>query len=167
MPTKIKLYDRKRPYLNVLDFLLKEKVFLIFIITAFILSAVAVNYGRMAMWLGFLFAAYAAVANDSIQALGTFIESNKHRKWWILWLYTGSIFLAVVVFSWLYFDGDVTYQRLLDPDGTTQYPHPENFSFFQIIAPLVLLILTRMRMPVLPHSSCSVCLVPTPRALPQ
>ncbi len=55
---------------------------------------------------------------------------------------------AVVTFSWVYFDGDVTFQRLLNSDGTTKYPHPENFSFFQIIAPLVLLILTRMRMPV-------------------
>jgi hypothetical protein len=28
------------------------------------------------MWLGFMFAGYAAVANDSIQTLGTFIVSN-------------------------------------------------------------------------------------------
>ncbi|UJH92440.1 hypothetical protein LZ575_08030 [Antarcticibacterium sp. 1MA-6-2] len=98
------------------------------------------------MWIGFFFAAYATVANDSIQSLGTFIESNKNMSWWILWLYVGSIFLLVVTFSWLYFDGDVTYQRLLKPDGSTNYPHPENFSFFQIIAPLILLILTRLRM---------------------
>ncbi len=65
-----------------------------------------------------------------------------------MWIFIGTIFLAVVTFSWIYFDGDVTYQRLLNADGTTKYPHPENFSFFQIIAPLVLLILTRLRMPV-------------------
>ena len=103
---------------------------------------------QAAMWLGFFFAAYATVANDSIQSLGTFIESNKAKQWWVLWLYVGTIFLAVVTFSWLVFDGDVTYQRLLKPDGSTSYPHPEKFSFFQIIAPLILLILTRLRMPV-------------------
>lgn len=80
-------------------------------------------------WL--LFAAYAAVANDSIQSLGTFIESNSKRKWWVLWLFVGSIFLVTVSFSWVYFDGDVTYQRLLDDNGVTKYPHPENFSFFK------------------------------------
>lgn len=100
------------------------------------------------MWLGFMFAAYAAVANDSIQSLGTFIESNGDKKWWVLWLYVGSIFLLTVTFSWLYFDGDVTYQRLLNADGVSKYPHPQAFSFFQVIAPLVLLILTRLRMPV-------------------
>ena len=95
-----------------------------------------------------LTAAYAAVANDSIQSLGTFIESNRDKRWWVLWLFIGSIFLITVTFSWVHFDGDVTYQRLLKADGTTKYPHPENFSYFQIIAPLVLLILTRLRMPV-------------------
>jgi hypothetical protein len=100
------------------------------------------------MWLGFFFAAYATIANDSIQSLGTFIESNKSKRWWVLWLYVGAIFLGVVSFSWFYFDGDVTFQRLLKADGTSPYPHPESFSFFQIIAPLVLLILTRLKMPV-------------------
>ena len=60
----------------------------------------------------------------------------------------GTIFLGVVSFSWYFFDGDVTFQKLLKPDGTSPYPHPESFIFFQIIAPLVLLILTRLKMPV-------------------
>jgi hypothetical protein len=145
---KQQLPNRNRPYLNVLDYLVQEKVFLLIVILGIILSIVSVNFGQSAMWVGFFFAAYAAVSNDSIQSLGTFIESNKQRKWWILWLFTGGIFLAVVTFSWFYFNGDVTYQRLLDDDGVTKYPHPENFSFFQIIAPLVLIILTRLKMPV-------------------
>lgn len=145
---KQQLPNRNRPYLNVLDYLVQEKVFLLIVILGIILSIVSVNFGQSAMWVGFFFAAYAAVSNDSIQSLGTFIESNKQRKWWILWLFTGGIFLAVVTFSWVYFNGDVTYQRLLDDNGVTKYPHPENFSFFQIIAPLVLIILTRLKMPV-------------------
>jgi hypothetical protein len=145
---KWKRTERDRPYLNVLDYLVKERVFIAIIVLGIILAQVLVGYGQAAMWLGFLFAAYSAVANDSIQSLGTFIESNKNKRWWVLWLFTGGIFLATVTFSWVVFDGDVTYQRLTKPDGSTPFPHPQQFSFFQIIAPLVLLILTRMRMPV-------------------
>lgn len=145
---KWKRTDLGRPYLNILDYLVRERIFLAIIVLGTIGAYVLTGYGQSAMWLGFLFAAYSAVANDSIQSLGTFIESNRHKKWWILWLFTGLIFLATVTFSWVYFDGDVTYQRLTKPDGSSPYPHPTQFSFFQIIAPLVLLILTRLRMPV-------------------
>jgi hypothetical protein len=138
---------RPRP-LDILDYLTSEKKFLAIITAGFIVSAVFINNSQVSMWLGFLFAAYAAVSNDSIQSLGTFIESNQKKKWWVLWLFVGAIFLATVTFSWFYFDGDVTYQRLLDSNGNTKFPHPEKFNYFQVIAPLVLLILTRLRMPV-------------------
>ena len=148
MAKKFKRSDRSRPYLNILEFMVQEKTFLTIIIGGIILAGIFTGNTRAAMWLGFVFAAYATVANDSIQSLGTFIESNKNKQWWVLWLYIGGIFLVTVLFSYLYFDGDVTYQRLLKADGSTNYPHPVNFSFFQIIAPLILLILTRLRMPV-------------------
>lgn len=144
---KFRRTTRSRPYLNVLDFMVQEKTFLAIVIIGLGLAAVLSGQGQAGMWLGFFFAAYATVANDSIQSLGTFIESNRNKKWWILWLFIGGIFIFTVTYSWFHFDGDVTYQRL-GSDGATKYPHPENFSFFQIIAPLVLLILTRMRMPV-------------------
>lgn len=145
---KLTRANRDKPYLNLLETVVQERYFLTLILAGIILAQILTGYGQAAMWLGFLFAAYAAVANDSIQSLGTFIESNRNKEWWILWLFTGIIFVGTVTFSWLYFDGDVTYRRLFNPDGTTDYPHPENFSFFQVIAPLVLLILTRLRMPV-------------------
>ena len=141
--------NKTRPNLKLFDFFIEEKNFLIIIITSFILAGASTAYGwSIAMWIGFFFAAYAAVANDSIQTIGTFIESNADKKWWVMWLFIGTLFLMTVTFSYIVYDGDVTYQRLLKPDGTTPYPHPKEFSFFQIIAPLVLLILTRLRMPV-------------------
>jgi len=136
------------PYLNLLEWATKERTFLILIGLAFIVAAFATFNGKTAMWFGFLFAAYAAVANDSIQSLGTFIESNKDKRWYVLWLFTGLIMLGTLTFSFIYFNGDVTYQRLLDDEGNTNYPFDEQFSYFQIIAPVVLLILTRLRMPV-------------------
>jgi hypothetical protein len=136
------------PYLNILEWATRERTFLIIIGLSFIIAAFATFNWHFAMWLGFTFAAYAAVANDSIQSLGTFIESNKSRPWYILWLFTGLILVITISFSYFYFNGDVTYQRLLDDQGNTAYPHPNEFSYFQIIAPIVLLILTRLRMPV-------------------
>jgi hypothetical protein len=151
---KPKITEKRRknvgdvPYLDLLEFATKERTFLLIIGFAFIVAAFAAGYGILAMWFGFAFAAYAAVANDSIQSLGTFIESNRNRKWYVLWLFTGGILLATLSFSYFYFDGDVTYQRLLDDQGNTKYPHLDKFSYFQIIAPVILLILTRLRMPV-------------------
>ena len=63
-------------------------------------------------WVGFLFAAYAAVANDSIQTIGTFIASNKQKPWWVLWFFIGGIFLATMGYSWSVHGGDVTYEQL-------------------------------------------------------
>ncbi|OIQ20129.1 MAG: hypothetical protein BM557_05510 [Flavobacterium sp. MedPE-SWcel] len=127
----------------------QEKYFLILILAVFILSALFYGQPQIAMWIGFFTAAYATVSNDSIQSLGTFIESNKDKKWYWLWLFTGTIFLVTVTISWVMYDGDVTYKRLLDPEtGLSNYPHPDNFSFLILMAPLVLLILTRLKMPV-------------------
>ena len=141
-------------YLNVLERATRERTFLIFIGLAFLGAAFAVLDFQVSMWFGFAFAAYAAVANDSIQSLGTYIESNKHKKWWILWMFTGSILLVTISFSYFFFDGDVTYQRLLDDHGNTKFPQPEKFSYFQLIAPVVLLVITRLKMPSLQHSYC-------------
>ena len=82
--TKFKRTKRNRPYLNVLDFMVQEKTFLAIVMVGIALAAVLSGMGQAGMWLGFFFAAYATVANDSIQSLGTFIESNKNKKWWIL-----------------------------------------------------------------------------------
>ena len=122
-----------------------EKNFLVFIIAAFMLSMFVTPYPQIAMWVGFLFAAYAAIANDSIQTIGTFIASNQDKKWWVLWIFIGGIFLCTVGYSWIKFSGDVSHGRLM-AKGFEE--HPTNFHFLQIAAPVFLLILTRLRMPV-------------------
>ena len=37
--------------------------------------------------LGFLFAGYSVIANDSLQTLGTWISSNKSVKWYYQWIF--------------------------------------------------------------------------------
>ena len=45
--------------------------------------------------IGFLLAAYSVIGNDSAQTLGTFIASNQDKKWWVLWIFIGGIFIAL------------------------------------------------------------------------
>ena len=81
-----------------------ERSFLLFIILAFMAAMFSTPYSQVAMWVGFIFAAYAAIANDSIQTLGTFIASNQDKKWWVLWIFIGGIFISTMSYSWLTVD---------------------------------------------------------------
>ena len=123
----------------------QERIFIGLIGLFFFIAGVTFPYAEIAMWVGFLFAGYSAIANDSIQTIGTFLASNQDKKWWALWIYIGGIFLVTVSISWFLFDGDVSYQRL-SSKGFNEAP--TNFTFLQVAAPIFLLILTRMRMPV-------------------
>lgn len=134
----------KKAY-SLFDFTKKERPFLIVICVLISIAGLVTPYTYAAMWFGFALAAYAAIANDSIQTIGTFIASNQTKKWYWLWLFMGVIWLATVFYSWYNFNGDVTYERLSVP-GLDKAP--ESFVFLQLAAPIVLLILTRMRMPV-------------------
>ncbi len=123
----------------------QERIFIGLIGLFFFAAGVTFPYAEIAMWVGFVFAGYSAIANDSIQTIGTFLASNQDKKWWVLWIYIGGIFLATVTVSWVLFDGDVSYQRLTSKGFSES---PTNFTFLQVAAPVFLLILTRMRMPV-------------------
>ena len=133
---------RGRPFLTLIE---KERYFLIGIATALIAIGILQPYAGIARWLGFALAGYSAVANDSVQTLGTFIASNRQKKWWMLWLFIGGIFLATVAYSWWTYSGDVTYERLASK-GFAQTP--TSFTYLQLAAPVVLLVLTRMGIPV-------------------
>jgi hypothetical protein len=131
-------------------FFIQERTFFRLIALFLVIAAVTFPYPQIAMWVGFSFAAYSAIANDSIQSIGTFIASNSDRKWWLLWIYIGGIFVATVFYSWYVFDGDVTHQRLMaqNDKGELKFPEATDYRFLQLAAPIVLLLLTRLRMPV-------------------
>lgn len=130
---------------SLFDFTKKEKSFLLIVCILVSIAGIITPYTYAAMWFGFILAAYSAIANDSIQTIGTFIASNQAQKWYYLWLFMGLIFVGTVTFSWIYYSGDVTYQRLR-VDGLDRAP--ESFVFLQLAAPIVLLVMTRLRMPV-------------------
>ena len=95
------------------------------------------------MVLGFALAAYSVVSNDSIQTLGTFLASNAHRPWWVLWIFASSILLVVLLYGWFVNDGDPAYGRL------ESFPPPEGgVNWLHVLAPFTLLVLTRFGVPV-------------------
>lgn len=135
--------DRRYKILSL--FFFRERTFFRLVAFCLFCSAIFYPYPTIAMWIGFIFAAYSAIANDSIQTIGTFIASNEDRKWWHLWLFIGAIFLLTSFYSWYTFDGDVSFQRLSSKGFSES---PTSFHFLQLISPLILLIITRLRMPV-------------------
>lgn len=89
--------------------------------------------------LGFLFAGYSVIANDSLQTLGTWISSNKSVKWYYQWIFASVILAGVIFYG--HFTGDVSYGRLERiPFETVQWYH--------VLAPLSLVLLTRIGIPV-------------------
>jgi hypothetical protein len=134
-----------RKQLSFIDAFTQERTFLTFILILFIIAALVYQNTAIAMWFGFAVAGYSVVSNDSIQTIGTFLSSNAHRKWWILWLYIGGLFILTILVSYFLFDGDISYRRLATK-GFDQ--DPVSFELLHLIAPIILIIITRMRMPV-------------------
>jgi hypothetical protein len=134
-----------RKQLGFVDVFRNESNFLVFILLLFVLASLVYNTPSLAMWFGFAVAGYSVVSNDSIQTIGTFLSSNAHRKWWVLWLYIGGLFVVTIAISYFLFDGDISFKRLATK-GFEE--NPAAFDFLQIAAPILLIIITRMRMPI-------------------
>jgi phosphate/sulfate permease len=97
---------------------------------------------QIVIYVGFLIAAYAVIANDVIQTLGTFIASNKKVKWWYLWAFAVSILILTMLYGWYTNAGDVSYGRL------SEIPLPDPLPWWYLLAPMALLIITRLGIPV-------------------
>ena len=92
--------------------------------------------------IGFMLAAYAVIANDSVQTLGTFIASNiRVFKWYWLWLAASAVLVFTLFYGWTVNDGDISYGRL------DKIP-PVEIQWYHAAAPLVLVALTRFGIPV-------------------
>jgi hypothetical protein len=129
------------------------------------------------MIVGFMLAAYAVIANDSIQTLGTFMHSNRFRPWWVLFAFASTILLLTLVGGWALShvenvqmveveQENGTYEMEPVPQGfdvpfysssqpgdpawarLSDYPEIQRFNWVYIVPPLVLLIITRFGIPV-------------------
>jgi hypothetical protein len=120
-----------------------------YIYTAFLASRVSgllqiifILMDQFILYAGFLIAAYAVIANDVIQTLGTFIASNSKVKWGYLWAFASSILIATILYGWYANGGDASYGRL------SQIPLPEPMPWWYLLAPISLLVITRFGIPV-------------------
>jgi len=98
----------------------------------------------MTIWMaiGFLMAAYAVIANDSVQTLGTWIASNNEKfDYKILWAASSAVLLWALWYGWYTYSGDISYGRL------NRIPFAE-VQWYHALAPGVLLLLTRLGVPV-------------------
>jgi len=94
------------------------------------------------MAVGFLFAAYSVIANDSVQTLGTWIASNNERvNWKVMWVAASSVLLWALWYGWYSYGGDISYGRL------NKIPWQE-IQWYHALAPGLLLLLTRIGVPV-------------------
>ena len=93
------------------------------------------------MLTGFLLAAYSVIGNDSVQTLGTFINSNQHIKWQWMWLGASAVLVFTVLSGWYFGGGDISHGRL------NKIPFQE-IQWYHALAPGVLLVLTRFGIPV-------------------
>lgn len=92
--------------------------------------------------IGFFLAAYSVIGNDSVQTLGTFIASNiKIFKWYWLWLGASVVLAFTLFYGWHINDGDISWGRL------DKIP-PVEIQWYHAAAPAVLVLLTRVGIPV-------------------
>ena len=92
--------------------------------------------------VGFLFAAYAVIANDSVQTLGTWMASNNERfNYKTMWIAASSVLLATLWYGWFVNGGDISYGRL------NRIPWQE-IQWYHAAAPGILVLLTRVGVPV-------------------
>jgi len=96
----------------------------------------------MIVW--FMLAAYSVIANDSIQTLWTFLESNRKTARWKLATAASVIAVAVITYSRVVNTWDISRGRL----ATKGIDFPATFTIRHAIAPLGLLVLTRYGIPV-------------------
>ena len=96
------------------------------------------------MLVGFLFAAYAVIANDSVQTLGTWIASNNEKfHWRTMWAAASAVLLYTLWYGWYMNGAAIRYGRL--------NKIPQEIQWYHAMALALLLVLTRIGGPYQHH----------------
>lgn len=102
----------------------------------------AIDIHTIYAFIGFTLAAYSVIGNDSVQTLGTFIASNhKVFKWYTLWAAASAVLILTIFWGWHTNGGDISHGRL------SKIP-AQPIQWYHAAAPLVLVLLTRVGIPV-------------------
>lgn len=122
-----------------------EKHFYLALVAVTVLMTAAYFLGMPSYYLGwaaFSLAALSVAGNDAIQTVGTFIESKKQVHWLPKMAMLGLTLIAVFVYGWYIDDRQIHFERLKKFDEVTE------FNLIQLLAPVVLLVITRLKAPV-------------------
>ncbi|MFZ5629580.1 MAG: hypothetical protein ACOY5B_10660 [Spirochaetota bacterium] len=101
--------------------------------------------GAPSYWLGwaaFAVAAFSVAGNDAIQTVGTFIESKEELHWLPKALFLIATLVGVHIYAWFLHGQEIHFQRL------DAFAETKNFNLVQLLAPIVLVVITRLKAPV-------------------
>jgi len=93
-------------------------------------------------WIAFTIAAFSVAGNDAIQTIGTFIESKKGTQLALKILVFSGLLFVVHLIGWYKDNHEVHFHRL------DAFPPPERFNLLQLLAPCVIVVLTRLKAPI-------------------
>lgn len=93
-------------------------------------------------WFSFAIASFSVAGNDAVQTIGTFFESKKSVHWIQKIFVFGGILIIVHLIAWFVHDGEIHFHRL------ESIPETKEFNLIQLLAPVLLVIITRLRAPV-------------------
>lgn len=93
-------------------------------------------------WIAFTVAAFSVAGNDAIQTIGTFIESKRSVPWLPKAIvFCGLLFITHYI-AWTKDSGEIHFHRL------DSFDEPVEFNLLQLLAPIVLVVITRLRAPI-------------------
>ena len=93
-------------------------------------------------WMAFTVAAFSVAGNDAIQTVGTFIESKRKTHWIPKVVMLCGLLIIVHAYGWVHDNGEIHFDRL------KTFPEATEFNIFQLLAPIVLVIITRLKAPI-------------------
>ncbi|WCL49235.1 hypothetical protein [Leptospira sp. GIMC2001] len=93
-------------------------------------------------WIAFATATFSVAGNDAVQTVGTFFESKKSIDWVPKLIVLGGLLFIVHLIGWYRDAGQIHFQRL------DRFPETTHFNLIQLLAPVILVVITRMKAPV-------------------
>ncbi len=123
----------------------KNLIFVLNIIflTALILTLHYLNFPHYYLgWIAFAIACFSVAGNDAIQTVGTFIESKKKLHWFPKVFMLCGLVIGVFTYGYIDQDHEIHFNLL------SKFEEPKDFNPLQLLAPIVLVIITRLKAPI-------------------